>query len=376
MILGVAVAGSIIDAAFYMLLLLSSSAAGVGWFVTAVIVANLIPPILLAPVLGWLVDRTSGRWVWSLGLFLSALACVVIATSETVAVLVGMAALQALASVAVSSSVFKLLPDAKGMSTNSASSFAVGTHSLASICGPPLAALGASTLTTDGTFAVLAILGALATAGAIGAAPRRRHAKVESTNWREAWLGAKSVGSMASIRIFAPVVLGIVLVTSMEGVAGVFWLQEVTQSSVGYGLILAVWAVGSFLGAVWTGRRDQPLGTRRSVILGGALMSGALLIEGLVPIAVIIGSVYVVGGFGNAVHNVGVRQLVYSRVPRHQHAQAWSMLAATMSATAAIGNALGTPGLIGEARTIVIISGIGGVLFVLISAALIMKREH
>lgn len=43
------------------------------WWVTVVVLANLIPPLALAPVLRWAVDRTSGRAAWTFALVLSAL---------------------------------------------------------------------------------------------------------------------------------------------------------------------------------------------------------------------------------------------------------------------------------------------------------------
>lgn len=369
-------AGALLDSAFYLLLLLSSSATGVSWFVTAVVVANLLPPVLLGPVLGWLVDRTSGRWAWAAALAVSGLSCLGVAMVDDPVVVVALAGLQAVASVVINAAAFKLLPEARGLDERSASSFAVGVGSAAAIGGPPLAAIGASGFGNSGALVVLAGLAVIAALGVVVAAPRLIQAEVDATSWHEVWMGTKTVRTLSSVRAFAPVVLGIVLVTSMEGVAGVFYLQEVAQNSVVYAVILSAWAAGSLAGAVWTGRRETALGVRSSVLLGGLLMSVAILVEGLAPIAAVIAIVFIIGGLGNAVHNVGIRNLVYEQVPRAQQAQVWSMLAAVMSGTAALGNVLGTPGLIGSARTAVIVSGAAGVVAVAITAVLLMRAPR
>ncbi|NNU27133.1 MFS transporter [Isoptericola sediminis] len=372
LLLAVVATGALVDAAFFLLLLLSSSATGVGWFVTAVVVANLLPPVLLGPMLGWLVDRTSGRWAWTGALLVTAVCCLGVAGTDVSAVVVALAGLQAVASVVVNAAAFKLLPESPGLDERTASSYAVGMGSLAAIAGPPLGALSAGATSNAGAFLVLAGLAVVAGTGAATTAPRLVHVDLDATRWHDVWLGARTARSLAAARAFAPVVLGIVLITSMEGVAGVFYLQDVAPTPFVYACLLALWALGSLGGAWWTGRRANVLGIRISVLVGGLLMSLAILVEGIVAVAVVIGVVFVVGGFGNAVHNVGIRQLVYQHVPRAQQAQIWSMLAAVMSGTAALGNALGTPGLLGPARDVVVLSGAIGLATVSITAVLLL----
>lgn len=60
-----AIALSVIgDSVVYVLLLLSASRLAVSWWVTGVVLTNLLPPVLLAPILGSLVDRATGRTAW------------------------------------------------------------------------------------------------------------------------------------------------------------------------------------------------------------------------------------------------------------------------------------------------------------------------
>jgi MFS family permease len=367
--------GYFVDSAIYLLLLLSSSAQDVSWWVTAVVLANLIPPILLAPVLGWIVDRTSGRAAWTLSLTVSALCAAGIGLVDSPVALVVLAAVQSTCAVVVSAAVFKLLPRAGAMDERSASSFAVGIGSIASIAAPPLAALIA-VLGVDVAFWACAVLLALAAALVLRTAPRTTQVEVEATSWHEVWLGTRTIRTMTVFRAFIPVMLGVVVVTSMEGVAGVFYLQEVAGSAVGYALLLSAWAVGSLVGAGLTGRAGFRLGAVHSVLIGGLVVSAAILLEGLIASAVVIAVAFLGGGVGNAIHNVGVRNLVYEQVPRNQQAQVWSVVGATFSGAAAIGNFLGTPGLVAPAQPVIVIAGALGVVLVLATLAWTLTRPH
>lgn len=367
--------GYFVDSAIYLLLLLSSSAQDVSWWVTAVVLANLIPPIGLAPVLGWIVDRTSGRGAWTVSLILSAVCATGIAFLESPVALVGLAAIQSTCAVVISAAVFKLLPLAASMDERAASSFAVGIGSVASVGAPPLAAF-AATMGVDIAFWICGALLAVASVMVARTSSREVHVEVERTAWHEVWLGTRTIRTMTALKVFVPVMLGVVVVTSMEGVAGVFYLQNVADSPVGYALLLSAWAVGSLAGATLTGRSGFSLGAVHCILLGGLVVSVAIMIEGLIASAVVIAVAFIGGGVGNAIHNVGVRNLVYAEVPRRQQAQVWSVVGATFSGAAAIGNFLGTPGLIAPARTVIVIAGVLGVLMVLGTLAWMFLRRR
>lgn len=356
--------GNFVDAGLYLLLLLSSSAQNVSWWVTAVILANLIPPIILAPVLGWLVDKTSGKIAWVVALGISALCVTGIGFINSPKLLVVLAAVQAVCAVVVSASVFKLLPKAESMDEKLASSFAVGIRSLASIAAPPLAAILA-TFSIRFAFWSCGIALLISTILVLRLSPSVGQVQVSSSSWHDIWLGTQSIRSMKIFRIFIPVILGIVVVTSMEGVAGVFYLQDVAGSPIGYAVLLSTWAVGSLLGAVITGRGSFSLSSVNSILLGGIAVSSAILVEGIFPVFLLIGIAFVIGGIGNAVHNVGIRNIVYEEIPSAQQAQVWSVVAATFSGAAAFGNFLGTPGFIAEAQPIIVVAGTAGVILVL-----------
>ncbi len=373
-LLGAICIGSFIDSAILMLLLLSSSAQAVSWWVTAVVLANLLPPILLAPALGWLVDRTSARRAWALSLALSAACAAGIAFVHVPLALVALAAVQSVCSVVVSAAVFKVLPHADGMDERSASSAAVGIGSIAGVGAPPLAALAASA-GLDVAFWGCAGLLVVAAALVLRTSAREVQASVARTPWHEVWLGTRSIRSLRTIRVFVPVTLGVVVAACMEGVSGVFYLQDVAGGSLGYALLLSAWAGGSVLGAVLSDWSRFRLGPVACIQLGGLALSAAILVEGLVPSAAVIAVVFVGGGLGNAVHNVGVRNLVYTEVPAAQQAQVWTVVGAAISAAAALGNFLGTPGLLAPARSVIVLAGSLGVALVVGTLAWLRVRS-
>jgi len=354
-----------VDTGLFILLLLASSELDVSWWVTAVVLANLIPPILLAPVLGWLVDRTSGKVAWVLALIGSALCISGMAITSSPELLVALVAVQAACSVVFSTAVYKLLPDAPGLDDQRASTFLVTIEALAGIGAPPLAALAVDVNTrfAFGLFAILSL--AVAAVTGLTSPKGETRVEVERTAWHEVWLGTRTIKTLSTVRVFVPVILGVALVTSMEGVAGVFYLQEVAGSALGYGILMSAWAIGSLVGVALTSRTAFRISTVYGVIVGGLLISAAIFVEGLVPHVVVIGTAFVIGGFGNSVHNMGIRNLVYEQVPTNQRAQVWGLVGASFSVVVALGNVLGTPDILFPARTIIVFAGAAGVAIAL-----------
>lgn len=70
-----------------------------------------------------------------------------------------------------------------------------------------------------------------------------------------------------------------------------------------------------------------------------------------------VGAGFLVGGFFNSIHNIGIRDLIYTQVPEERQGQAWSMVGAYFGSLVMLGDLLGTPGIYADARTIVTISG-------------------
>ena len=355
---------SFLDGAVFMLLLLSLSAGGEGWEVTAVMMATLLPPILLAPALGAMVDRMPGRLAWVISLIMCTITTALLAVLAGSMIMVVVAGIKACFTSVAGSAVFKLLPTVGGLTTDRASALAVTIGSITGIVAPPLAAFGFGL----GHFWVLAICAALYLVAALLVAfclNSSERVEVEQMSLTEILLGTRSLRHLKSFVKFMPLMFGVVIATSMEAVAGVFYLQEVAGGPVMYGVLLAAWALGSLAGATSKLLNVIPTSPTGSIALGGLGISLALLVEGLIPSAVVILIAFLLGGLANSLHNIGVRDIVYEHVPPNLRGQAWAFVGAMFASGEALGNLLGTPNLFASERNIVIAAGAIGTVIAL-----------
>ncbi len=174
------------------------------------------------------------------------------------------------------------------------------------------------------------------------------------------------------LRILLLPVAAIVLFTAADGVAGVFYLREITDSDTGYAVLLGAWSVGAVLGSLLGGNRRFGARSSQPILLGGGLVGTAILIEGLWANAVGLAMVFLAGGLGNGLHNIGVRTAIYEHVPESRHGAAWAQLRMLINIMVALGYLIGTPGLlVGPARTIIVISGAATLLVIVLSAVLL-----
>ncbi|MBO3725797.1 hypothetical protein J5X07_12320 [Actinomyces bowdenii] len=125
LVLSAIVVSAVGDSVVHALLLLSASRLSVAWWVTGVALANLLPPVLLAPVLGSLLDRASGRIAWIAAAAAYALCVLGMVVSPCALPVVACAALQSLCAVVVSAGTSAFLPWLHGTTESRASSWIV-----------------------------------------------------------------------------------------------------------------------------------------------------------------------------------------------------------------------------------------------------------
>lgn len=358
-------------------LVLAAASSGPSWRVTEVFLAELLPPLLLAPALGALVDRYDARRVWiastvgQAGLLLAAAG---LGQFHAWVALVGASGVLAVASTAAA---FKLLPTLAGsagigrvnglMSAVSSSAFlvgpAAGAVAYAAVGARPVFLVNAATSAVVALVVVRAVPHDLDARTDLGHAPRQG-----------ALDGWRLLRRSPLVGPLVPLLGAVVLTTSVEGVAGVFYLREVSGSDVAYGLLLSLWALGSIPGALLGGTRLLEGRDRLLVVGGAALIAGALLVEGLVPSVWVIGAAFVVGGIGNGAHNVGVRTSIHRGVPAAAHGRAWACYATLSNTCVALGFLLGTPTSVLGSRELVVLSGAVATL-VTVTAALTVGRR-
>lgn len=170
--------------------------------------------------------------------------------------------------------------------------------------------------------------------------------------------GLEFVKTSDTFRSSMPLILTVIFATSLEGVAGVYYLRQVAAgSAVVYGLTLMCWSVGAVAGALITAERLRLRNELRILVSAAAAISVGLSLAGAIPSPVIVGLAFLLGGLGNGAFNTAVRSTINvgeaSRRP-----MAWGTFRALSSAAVGIGFVLGAPGLLFSPRAAVIAAGV------------------
>ena len=348
------------DASFGLILIVYISRIAEPWWLTVMAVGGFFTGILFGPFTGWVADRFSGRACWSGSLAVSALCVAVIAFFPHPVTIVAMSVLNGAAGNLTNAAEFKLLPKAPGMTPSSASAAIVGIGSFCSIVAPPVGAFFATwnmTATIVGSSALLLTAAVIAW---FNVPARRGHElsdAIKRDSFKDIFLGFSAISSARALVIFLPVMAVVVASTTMEGIAGVFYLQSITNTAFEYSLVLAMWAVGALIASVFYGRGWYKPQLVNAILWGGFFIGAAILLEGLAANPWIVGAGFLVGGFFNSIHNMGIRDMVYMQVPEHRQGQCWALIGSLFSSMVLVGDLLGTPGILGDARTIVMIGG-------------------
>lgn len=361
----VLVAGTLVsvlgDSVASFAMVLDARELGPPWWVTVVLVAELLPPLLLAPALGVLVDRLDVRTVWIGAVLVQAVCFAGAATVPDFFARVALVAVANVFAVASSAAAFRLTPELAGpVPTQRANSLVAGAVSFAFVLGPALGAVAYAGLGSRyllGANAVSFVVVAVLVRALVRVAPRG-DLDVGSRFWVQAADGVRALRASPLVWVVVGLAAGIVLTTSIEGVAGVEYLPDVTRSTVGFGLLLSVWAVGALVGSLLAGLRRFDGREVDLVVWGGVMIGLALLVEGLVPNAWVIGAVFVVGGVGNGLHNVGIRTTIHRHVPEHAHGRAWSYFTVVVNGCVVLGYLVGTPWGFLSAQGLVVLSGV------------------
>ncbi|MET8451492.1 MFS transporter [Streptomyces sp. NPDC005209] len=359
-------------------MVLDAADKGMRWGVTEVFLADLLPTVVAAPFIGSLVDRVSARSVCLWALAVQAMSLGTAAAVDGFHLRVGLIAVSGLAGVASVAAGFKMLPVVAGEKhTSRANSLLTAGLSAAGLVGPALAGLlhsvsgTAFLLGADGvSFLVLAWCTALAVPRSVNVSIGRRPDAKLSDGY-QALRTAPVVGPLLATLAAA------MLATSIEGVAGVYYLRDVADGNeTVFGLFLSTWALGSIPGALLAGRASWS-GRHTALILGGVLgISLGLLCAGLLPMAAAIFPLFLLGGFGNGVCNVGLRNAVHTQVPAEVHGSAWACYQALSRSCIGLGFLLGTPNSLVTSRDQVIVSGAIPLVFALWSTLRTVRRRQ
>ena len=308
-------------------LTLRMEATGSGWAVAALLLTGLIPPVILAPVAGLLVDRLETVRVLVLAALLQAAVATGLAFVSGIVPTLGLSLLLGAGLSVTQPALFAILPRAVGEErTTEANSMLEVARWGGAALGPLAAAaltasFGASTtlLLNGATFLVVAGLGPFLRVRR-PPEPRGEGEPVKG----EARQGIVHLASDPLLRLIVPMIGLMVVFAAADNVAEVFFAVDVLDSGeLGYGLLVATWTLGMVVGSTFSRRlRTEWLAPAVPLL---AMAGGTAVVvaawSAFLPIAL---AMFLVGGFSNGVQLVAMRSLLHKRVPDRLRGRAFA----------------------------------------------------
>ena len=348
---------------------------GSGWAVAFLLLASLLPPVILAPMAGLLVDRLETVRVLVVTALLQAVVASVLAFAGGVAPTIGLAFLLGAGIAPTQPALFALLPRAVGEDrTTQANAYLEVARWGGAALGPLVAAVlsasvgGRTTLLVNAaTFLGVAALGPLLKVRR----PPEPAAPGEAGARGEARRGFVHLFSDPLLRAVIPIVGLLVVFAAADNVAEVFFAVDVLDAGKpGYGVLVATWTIGMVLGSAGGGSL-RPSWLAPSVPLFAVIGGSAVVTAAAVayfPVAVLM---FMIGGICNGIELVAVRSLLHKRVPDRLRGRAFAAYYGMIQAAQIV--ALGASGGLVElagARLTMVIAGGGTALMGLIGVLL------
>ncbi len=338
---------------------------GSGWAVAALLLTGLVPPVLLAPVAGLLVDRVETVRVLVVTALFQAAAATLLAFTPGVLPTLGLSFLLGAGLAVTQPALFALIPRAVGEDrTTRANAYLEVARWGGAAAGPVLAAimtqrLGArpTLLVNAATFLLVAAVGPLLR---VRRPPEPRPEGAPSRKG-EARAGMVFLAREPLLRVVVPMVGFMVVFAAADNVAEVFFAKDVLRAGdTGYGMLITTWTLGMVVGSTTAGRFIRPAWLAPAVVLLPMVGGGAVAIAAwaaMFPLAV---AMFFVGGFANGIELVGMRSLLYQRVPNRLRGRAFAAYYGMVQAAQIV--AMGASGGLVElagARTTMLFAGIG-----------------
>jgi MFS family permease len=349
-----------------------------GWAVAALLLTGLVPPLLLAPVVGMLVDRVETVRVLVITALVQTAAAAALAFTPGVAPTLALSFVLGAGVAVTQPALFALLPRAVGEDrVTQGNAYLEVARWGGAAAGPVLAAtltdaFGAQTalLANAGTFLVVA-----------AAAPLLRVRRppepvpVEERGRGEARQGLAFLVRDPLLRLVVPILGLMIVFAAADNVAEVFFAKDVLGAGdTGYGLLITTWTIGMVAGSTAAGRWAHP-GTLTPVVLVGGLVGGTAVAiaaaSALYPVAL---AMFFVGGLANGVELVAMRSLLHNRVPDRLRGRAFAAYYGVVQAAQIV--ALGASGGLVEAagaRMTMLLAGIGTAVVGLLGTFLYLR---
>ncbi len=318
---------------------------GSGVWISAALLAALGARVVASPWAGALGDYFDRRLVM-VGSDLVAAGCfVAISQVGSLPLLVALAGLAGVAQApfgpASGALVAMLVPAERRGWANGMLSIGVAAGMVlgAAVGGLLVASVGASAafLVNAGSFVVSAGL-ALSIAGQFVSGDRGE------TEHRGVMKGVQFLFATRMLRLTALSTALVALALGMVNVAELPYFLDIGAGKAGFGIAVAAWAAGQIVGGRLAAHINDPPRERLALIAGCAAISTVVISTGAVPVFAAVALLFVAGGLGNALLNLGFVLTVQRWTP--QAIQGRTLAAAEALANTALGVSLVAGGLL------------------------------
>ncbi|WP_449468690.1 MFS transporter, partial [Sphingobium chungangianum] len=305
--------------------------------VPALLIAELLPGLIIAPWAGRLIDRRDAGRVLVVASALQA-AVIALIAFYPLFTLPGATLLSLLFTI-TSAATFALIPvlaNALGMTLARANSFLEMVRSLGMLAGPVAGGLLVGWIGSQGALLIDAASFALLVL-VVAASGLRRKPQGHGEEKRTLLADYRPLLRNRRVMVVTGALSLEVFTTAIADVAFVFLVMVTLASGPGaFGVLTALWAAGMLLGAALA---ERVIGQRIGLTAFGTatIMGGTMLLIGLAPVGLaIVALAFIAGGGANSVHNIAVRTLLQSECPPADHGKVAAIYGA-VTRTAAIG---------------------------------------
>jgi MFS family permease len=329
--------------AYVALPLLAYDRFGSAWAVVAVLLPDLLPAVVLGPLIGALVDRWGWRMCAILGDAIRCVAFLLLLFGNSLELLIGGAALAGLGTALFGPAALAGLPQlAPGNRRPAVMGLFGALDDLGLTLGPALAAALLFVLPTDGLLALnaisfaisgIAIAGIRMPAAAVAAGPALERGP---SLFAEARAGIRELAGRPEVRALLGSSTAAVLCIGMTNVGEVILAREVLDiGGSGLAALMTAGGVGTVAGSL-AARFKVAWEWRRAYQVGLACMAFDLLACATLPSFWLLLPVFVIGGFGNGFALVHDRLLLSHAAPDTMHGRLFALQKACTSGAFAI----------------------------------------
>jgi len=312
-------------AGYVALLLLAYEQLGSAWGATAVLIADLAPAMLLGPLLGGLIDRTSRLGCAIAAELIGALAFAGLIFANGTMMLVGLALAAGFGSALLRPATCALLPAVvTPASLHAANGLFGAVREIGQLIGP---AVAAGLLLIASPELVLGLNAVTFAASAFLMTRLRGHVEPGTPDTAED-AGPSNVIGVLKEPFTRSLVLtsgAVMLVAGATNVAElVLAKDQLGGGSSGFALLVAAFGCGMLTGSLSGARSDDKL--RGRYLLAIALLGVGLLGTAAAPILPLAMLAFAVAGIGNGLFLVTVRVLMQKLIPEPAHGRAFGLL--------------------------------------------------